>query len=159
MPIRWKIPATEMYLWLAITDIFLDVITLAVPLPMIRELKMSRRNKWALMGVLAVGSFAAVAGTVRLVYAIQFHRNDRDTTFDMHKLAIWSSIEPSVGIISACLPLIHPFFKRHAPEAIVDANTVPYGLLRAEADNVYHDPRGMSMYVDKVQRYHEQVIE
>jgi hypothetical protein len=148
-----------MYLWLAITDIFLDVVTLALPLPMIRKLRISGKNRWALTGVFAIGSFAAIAGIVRLFYALQFHHNDMDITFTMHNLAIWSSIEPSVGIISACLPLLHPFFKRHAPEAIVGANTVPYGLLRAETDDVYHDPRGMSMYLDKVDKYHERVIE
>lgn len=159
VPTRWKISATKMYLWLAITDIFLDVITLVLPLPIVGKLKMSARNKWALAGVFAIGSFAAIAGIVRLVYAIQFRHNNHDTTFDMHHLAIWSSIEPSVGIISACLPVLHPFFKRHSPETIVGANTTPYGLLRIETDDIYNDPRGMSMYLDTVDKYHERVID
>jgi hypothetical protein len=159
IPRRWEISATRMYLWLAITDIFLDVVTLALPLPMIGKLKMSVKNKWALTGVFAIGSFAAIAGIVRLFYALQFRHNNQDVTFTMHNLAIWSSIEPSVGIISACLPLLHPFFKRHAPEAIVRASTIPYGLLRPETEDVYHDPRDMSMYLDKVDKYHDRVIE
>ena len=79
----------------------------------------------------------------------------------MHHLAIWSSIEPSVSIISACLPLLHPFFKRHAPEAIVDASRAPYGFLpvKAEANDIYHDPKGMSMFLDKVDQYQERVID
>ena len=56
IPTRWKIDSTKMYLWAAITDIFLDVLTLILPLPMIRRLKMGSRNKWALVGVFAIGS-------------------------------------------------------------------------------------------------------
>jgi hypothetical protein len=159
IPTRWKIHQTKMYLWLSITDIILDVVTLGLPLPIIHKLRMRARNKWALAAVFAIASFAAIAGTVRLVYAIQFRHNNFDTTFAMHHLAIWSSIEPSVGIISACLPLLHPFFKRHAPEAIVGANSTTYGLMRIETDDIYEDPRGLSMYLDKVDKYHERVIE
>ena len=50
-------------------------------------------------------------------------------------------------------------FKHHAPEAIVGVNSVTYGLMRAETDGVYHGLRGMSMYLDKVDQYHENVIE
>lgn len=159
IPIQWKIHSTKMYLWLSVTDIILDIVTLVLPLPMIGRLKMTTKNRWALAGVFAVGSFAAVAGIVRLFYALRFRHHGSDITYEMYRLAIWSCIEPSMGIISACLPLLHPFFKRHAPEAIVGANTVPYGLLRAETEDIYHDPRGMSMYLDEVDKYHERVIE
>jgi len=159
IPSRWKIDSTQMYIWLAITDILLDVVTLGLPIRMILKLRMSSRNKWALAGVFTIGSIAVIAGAVRLVYARQFHRNHFDVTYAMHHLAIWSSIEPSVGIISACLPLLHPFFKRHAPEAIVDANSAIYGLMRAKPDGVYHNPRGVSISLDKVDQYHENVIE
>ena len=61
----------------------------------------------------------------------------------MQRLAIWSSIKPSVSIISLCLPPLHPFFKRHAPEAIVGANTAHYGWVPLDADDIYHDPTGI----------------
>jgi hypothetical protein len=67
---RWKIDSTRMYLWLAITDIFLDIATLGLPIPIIRKLRMSSRNKWALAGVFAIDSVVVIAAVVRLVYAL-----------------------------------------------------------------------------------------
>jgi hypothetical protein len=89
IPSRWKIDSTQMYIWLAITDILLDVVTLGLPIRMILKLRMSSRNKWALAGVFTIGSIAVIAGAVRLVYARQFHRNHFDVTYAMHHLAIW----------------------------------------------------------------------
>jgi hypothetical protein len=89
IPTRWKIDSTQMYLWLAITDILLDAVTLGLPIRMILKLRMSSRNKWALAGVFTIGSVAVIAGAVRLVYARQFRHNHFDVTYAMHKLAIW----------------------------------------------------------------------
>jgi hypothetical protein len=88
-PIKWKIDSTQMYLWLAITDIFLDVITLGLPIPMIRKLRMSSRNKWSLAGIFAIGSVAVIAGAVRLVYALQLRHSQFDVTYATHHLVIW----------------------------------------------------------------------
>ena len=86
IPTRWKIDSTLMYLWL---DIFLNVVTLGLPIPMIRKLRVSSSDKWALAGVFAIGSVVVIAGVVRLVYALQFHHNHFDVTYAMHQLAIW----------------------------------------------------------------------
>src|SRR3954453_23426334 len=99
-----------MYLWLAIADIFLDVVTLGLPISMIRKLRMRSRNKWALAGAFSIGSVAVIAATVRLAYALQLR-----------------------------------------PNSVTD------GFMRAEIDGVYQDPTGMSMYLDKVDQYHENV--
>jgi len=64
-----------------------------------------------------------------------------------------------MSIISACLPLLHPYFKRHSPEAVVAANRRVYDLVHAPTEDMYDDPRGLSMYMGKVQNYHENVIE
>ena len=74
-------------------------------------------------------------------------------------MVLWSTLEPCVGIICACLPLLHPYFKRHSPEAIVGANSAGYGVIAGGRDSVYKDPRGLSMYMSHVSDYHENVIE
>ena len=60
-----------------------------------------------------------------------------------------------MGIISACLPLLHPYFKRYSPEAIVRANSAGYGGHDSECG----DPKGFSMYMNHVSDYYEHVIE
>ena len=45
-----------MYWVCAATDIFLDVITLALPLPMIWGLQMSQKRKWMVTGIFGLGA-------------------------------------------------------------------------------------------------------
>jgi hypothetical protein len=73
-------------------------------------------------------------------------------------LIIWSTLEPCMGIICACLPLLHPYFKRHSPEAIVGANSVGYGVIHGR-ESTYSDPKGLSVYMSHISDYHENVIE
>lgn len=51
----FTIDSTRMYIWLGGTDVFLDIVILCLPLPMIYRLRMSPKNKMALAGVFGLG--------------------------------------------------------------------------------------------------------
>jgi hypothetical protein len=53
--ISWAIDLTYYYIANSATDVLTDVVTLCLPLPMIRRLRMSGRNKLALLGAFALG--------------------------------------------------------------------------------------------------------
>jgi hypothetical protein len=53
--ISWEIDLTYYYIANSATDVLTDVVTLCLPLPMIRRLRMSGRNKLALLGAFALG--------------------------------------------------------------------------------------------------------
>jgi hypothetical protein len=58
---------------------------------------------------------------------------------------VWSMLEPCIGIMCICIPLLHPYFKRHSPEDIVGANRPVYGVPHHTAA-VYKDPGALFMY-------------
>lgn len=43
-------------LWFAITDVIGDIAVLALPFPRIRRMKVSKREKWGISGILLLGT-------------------------------------------------------------------------------------------------------
>ncbi|PYH55528.1 uncharacterized protein BO96DRAFT_446915 [Aspergillus niger CBS 101883] len=82
-----------------------DIIILLIPFRQIAKLQMNRRKKIAVCLILALGGFA-----VR-IYVLYRFTQARDITWMMGPLFIWSSIEPSVAIVCACLPHLGPLVR------------------------------------------------
>lgn len=103
-----------------------DIIILTIPIPQILKLQMSTRKKgsgvrnhaaWKLVSNLPSGSqrlandcSVCVASIVRIYYLAVFVKTV-DITWLMGPVFIWSSVEPSIGILSACLPNLRPLFR------------------------------------------------
>ncbi|PTD06669.1 hypothetical protein HYE67_001798 [Fusarium culmorum] len=93
----------QFFVALAIMNLITNVIVLLIPVPEVIKLQMSREKKAAVFGILALGGLVCIASAVRIHYLSVFAR-EIDTTWHMGPVAIWSSFEPSIGIVSACLP-------------------------------------------------------
>ena len=72
-------------------------------------------------------------------------------------LMIWASIEPSLGIISACLPLCYSASKLRSQDAILDANALDYNTMDS-SQTVYTSPEGLPMYAGKFPNQHEDAM-
>ncbi|KXL43778.1 MAG: hypothetical protein FE78DRAFT_33232 [Acidomyces sp. 'richmondensis'] len=83
----------------------------AVPLPLVWRLQMSTRQKFAVVDVFILGGFAVVASIVRIVM-LERNTQSIDPVWGIAPVYVWSSVEPFVGIICACLPTLSPLFKR-----------------------------------------------
>ncbi|EXK30585.1 hypothetical protein FOXG_16509 [Fusarium oxysporum f. sp. lycopersici 4287] len=95
---------------LAIINLFTNVIVLLIPVPEVLKLQMSREKKGAVFGILALGGLVCIASAVRVYYLDVFSKA-ADNTWAMGTVAIWSSVEPSMGIVSACLPSFKSFLR------------------------------------------------
>ncbi|KAI9892672.1 MAG: hypothetical protein M1814_001366 [Vezdaea aestivalis] len=85
-------------------NIFTDFLILLFPMPIVWKLQIPKRQKLALCGVFAAGTIACVASVVRA-----FHVKDvitADLTYTDVNPEVWSMVEVSIGIITACLPTI-----------------------------------------------------
>lgn len=51
-----------------------------------------------------------VASGIRIHYITYLH-NNIDITWALGDVAVWSTIEPCIGIICACLPVLQPFVR------------------------------------------------
>ncbi|KAI4171562.1 MAG: hypothetical protein LQ343_004154 [Gyalolechia ehrenbergii] len=79
-------------------------------MPIVWNLQMKPSKKIGVMGVFLLGGFSAcVASIVRMFYLNQVVAVD--PTWTQVNPAIWSTVEPCIGIVSACLPIIGPTFR------------------------------------------------
>ncbi|KAE8382167.1 hypothetical protein BDV26DRAFT_299947 [Aspergillus bertholletiae] len=91
-------------------NVLMDFIILLLPVPMIWGLQRAWQDKLALNGVFAIGGFVCFASIYRIV--VLFWIKPEDTTYTVYQAALWTHIEPSVGLICSCLPVIRGLFPR-----------------------------------------------
>ncbi|KAJ5759262.1 hypothetical protein N7520_006418 [Penicillium odoratum] len=94
--------------------ILTDLLILIYPMPVIRSLQLPSRQKFALMGVFALGGFVVITSILRLKSLLVISHSN-DPTHDNVGAAEWSAIECNVAIICAALPSIRAFLSKFLP--------------------------------------------
>jgi hypothetical protein len=86
----------------------MDFVILILPIPMIWNLHRAWQDKLALNGVFALGAFVCFASVYRIV--VLFWISPTDPTYTVYQATLWTHVEPSVGLICSCLPIIRGLF-------------------------------------------------
>lgn len=109
----------------AAMNILTDFVIFILPMPVLRELHLPRRQKCALIGVFALGAFVVLTSVLRLksLYTISV---SRDVTWDNGGAAAWSSVELNVGIICASLPTLRKTISKFFPAAFSASEAYVY---------------------------------
>ncbi|KAI5779910.1 hypothetical protein DFH27DRAFT_520180 [Peziza echinospora] len=92
-------------------NILTDFFLVFLPVPMIWNIQIAKRQKFALILILALGSFAAACSLVKLKYTVNYGKTG-DFLWDSTQLTVWSVGEINVGIVCACMPALKPLVKR-----------------------------------------------
>ncbi|KAF2772617.1 hypothetical protein EJ03DRAFT_348572 [Teratosphaeria nubilosa] len=101
----------EFFRWNGVSNLILDILILALPLPMVWNLQLRLKQKLALSCIFAVGAFACLASIFRIA---QFQKSKQsDPTYTTVDSGMWSSIEQSVAITCACLPTLRPLVRSY----------------------------------------------
>ncbi|OTA64299.1 hypothetical protein K449DRAFT_394111 [Hypoxylon sp. EC38] len=102
------------FLLSAIFNLVLDVCILVLPMPMPWTLKMNTRKKVAISCVFGLGIFVCFATAWRTYHVVKFSTPASQVNFTVTVVedALWSGLEITLGIINACLPVIHPAAQR-----------------------------------------------
>ncbi|PYH75114.1 putative integral membrane protein Pth11-like [Aspergillus vadensis CBS 113365] len=74
--------------------------------------------------IFLLGSFVCVASLIRIYY-MTFLSRSVDITWIMGNVFIWSSVEPCIGIVCACLPTLQPLL-RYANQRIFGSRVGRY---------------------------------
>ncbi|KAI9816883.1 MAG: hypothetical protein M1827_001528 [Pycnora praestabilis] len=86
-------------------NIFGDLLIFTLPLPVIGRLNLPKRQRIGLILVFALGGFVCVTSVLRMT-TLDLSSKSTDATLGTLKSTIWTTIEPNVGIICACLPML-----------------------------------------------------
>jgi hypothetical protein len=100
-------------------NIFADVALMAIVLPRVLQLQLHKRQRWALVTVISVGSLAALAGIARMVrVSAIFKKPDFDPSWDSYDVSLWTTAEIYVSLICASAPGIKPVIVRIMPKLL-----------------------------------------
>ncbi|KAI8966134.1 hypothetical protein F5Y11DRAFT_214288 [Daldinia sp. FL1419] len=117
----------------------IDLIVLAIPIPLFLKLQISPKQRAALTAVFTVGVIVCIASIMRLI-ALRQLRYDEDPSVSGLPLGIWSGVELNLAIICACLPTLRPVLARAFPRLLCyAAGSSPS---RRGASTITHDGNG-----------------
>lgn len=128
----------------------LDATILALAVPVVWHLQVSRTKQLGIIFVLSVG----LLDTIICIYrATIFHEIDpKDITWSDAIVGIWTNAEATVGVFCACLPTLVPLFhfcmgKRENPKSSHNRSP-PFGTWNSKAEGFKRvgNPRGGESY-------------
>ncbi|MCJ1408687.1 hypothetical protein MMC19_002762 [Ptychographa xylographoides] len=111
----------QFFLGSGIPNILLNTIILILPLPMIWTLQIHVSHKLALSSVFLLGGFIVVVSIVRVVILNSLQQVD--ITWEFVDAGIWTSVEPAIGVCSACLPIMRSLWIRSKHSSPSDAGS------------------------------------
>lgn len=100
-------------------NLFVDVALMGIILPRILQLKITKQQKWALVGVVLLGTLAVVAGIVRMTRVGSLLDSPHfDPPWDAYDTSIWTSTEIYVTLICAAAPGVKPLIHKLLPRLL-----------------------------------------
>ncbi|KAG9235072.1 putative integral membrane protein [Amylocarpus encephaloides] len=119
------IVSVRFYIGNAVPNIVTDFIILTLPIPVIWKLRTSLSERIALLIIFLLGGFVVIASIIRLTLLHEVQ--DPDFMWGFNNTVIWSSVEPSMAVISACLPTMRPLAEFILPKRFRRRNVSNYG--------------------------------
>lgn len=78
-----------------------DLLILALPIPIVWDLALTRRKKITLSLVFAMGSAGCIVSIIRLKSIIAYlQQGNGDLTFTINNFVVWSAIETMMSMVS-----------------------------------------------------------
>ena len=90
-----------------------DIAVLSFPIPLVWKLQLPKINKVALTGIFCIGFLVCIITILRIASIPSIAPGD--LTYTSVKTDVYSILEPSLGITSACLPIMRPLFEKMIP--------------------------------------------
>ncbi|KAG9253094.1 uncharacterized protein F5Z01DRAFT_174234 [Emericellopsis atlantica] len=94
-----------------------DVITVLIPLPWLKSLKLPTRQKFYVAIMLTMGAFVCVISGIRL-QSLKVLLNDPDLTRNTVLALMWCVLELNLSVIGGCIPTIKPLLKEFFPRLL-----------------------------------------
>ncbi|KAI4257571.1 MAG: hypothetical protein L6R42_005575, partial [Xanthoria sp. 1 TBL-2021] len=92
-----------------ILTVVLDFAILLLPVPLVRSLQLTAKQRIAVCTLFCMGFVVCIAGIVQVYYVNFALKNSYDETWDGWPLWVASAVQVDVGILCVSIPAIRPF--------------------------------------------------
>lgn len=126
-----------LYFSSAPVNIITDLVIVLLPMPVLKNMMLPRKQKWILYITFGFGIFVAVVDVVRISYLQQAQKarltnlnrqtngqpsaEESNFSWNAAFIFMWSAIEVNVGIMCACVPGLKPLVTRFMPHILRDS--------------------------------------
>ncbi|KAI0552561.1 hypothetical protein F4679DRAFT_581464 [Xylaria curta] len=97
------------YLLAGITNIVIDAFIVALPVPKLYGLHIPLAKRIAIGAMFGLGALICVLSLLRILSVLSW--NLADSTYTGTGIAVYSILEPTLGVVNACLPTTRPALK------------------------------------------------
>ncbi|KAI1075918.1 hypothetical protein F5B20DRAFT_558382 [Whalleya microplaca] len=101
---------TLAYLIAGSTNLVIDAWVVALPMPMLFGLRVSLLKKFGIASMFSLGILICVLSLLRVISILAWDLTD--ATYTTTGVAVYSILEPTLGVVNACLPTIKPAIRR-----------------------------------------------
>ncbi|KAF2492281.1 hypothetical protein BU16DRAFT_467793 [Lophium mytilinum] len=90
-----------------------DIIAAVMPIMLLWNLQLPRRQKFAIYGIFALGLLTTICGAMRIYYVHFVYFETYDISWECLPGWLWSCIEVDLAVICASAPALKVFFRRY----------------------------------------------
>ncbi|KAI1352215.1 hypothetical protein F5Y01DRAFT_304100 [Xylaria sp. FL0043] len=94
------------FLLAGITNLLIDTLIVVLPMPKLFGLHMSLSRRLSIAGMFGLGAVIIIISLLRVLSLVSWNLDD--VTYVFTRIAIYSIVEPTAGVVNACLPVIKP---------------------------------------------------
>ncbi|KAI0198324.1 hypothetical protein F4808DRAFT_462803 [Astrocystis sublimbata] len=98
------------YLLAGVTNLVIDAIIVALPMPKLYGLQIPLARRLAIGAMFALGAVICVLSLLRILSILSW--NLEDPTYTGTGISVYSILEPTLGVVNACLPTIRPALRK-----------------------------------------------
>ncbi|KAL9622698.1 MAG: hypothetical protein Q9160_003008 [Pyrenula sp. 1 TL-2023] len=103
------------------TNIATDLLAYLLPMKLVKNLQIPKKQKIAVAFMLCLGLFACVSSIIRISF-IPVMLTSEDPTYVIAPPFYWSVIESNIGVLAASIPSFKPLAKRFVPRLIGESS-------------------------------------
>ncbi|KAI1477934.1 hypothetical protein K445DRAFT_307757 [Daldinia sp. EC12] len=119
-----------------VINVITDFVILALPIPMILRLQVTKQKRFQLVFIFATGSSACIVSIIRLAYSLVVS-STADVSWDNVPPGFVSAAELLVGILAASIPTYGPLFRRYIAGTTVRSSQ-RYGRSKGQISSQLH---------------------
>ncbi|RBR06895.1 hypothetical protein FVER53590_11209 [Fusarium verticillioides] len=106
-----------------LVHLMLEIAVLSLPVFQVKNLKLRPGQKIAVVALFMFGIFVCIASIIVLIEAINLNLNTTEMARDIRGVIIWAGTEAYLAIISSCLPIIRPIFRKFISSSILSSKS------------------------------------
>ncbi|MCJ1230933.1 hypothetical protein MMC12_007607, partial [Toensbergia leucococca] len=93
-----------------ILNLLIDIAIIILPMPCLWKMQLPVSKRLGLTAVFGIGIVTCAISVVRIVAVTSWDFSD--FSYGLGKVAYWSILEPALGVMNCCLPVLPPVFSK-----------------------------------------------